>query len=526
MAIGMRRRWGNRLSTVRCTSARSYARWLIASLVWPLVCIVALGPVYTAAGTMVVRRGGVPHVEPGRSAHESDRARETVKTPEERERDRKLKAGVAKARAKREQHETRQEQHEKERRYLGGDTEGFGDDHRMLVTLTDGRLQFRSNIRGTDTRYAERISEPTLVSLARDHLNAAGVWVSDKDISEKTTFYVDEATFERVDLDLGAARRVFIVPDWGREEPWPVVPLVNGKVEAAVQLSRGLYIRAKQFAMRSAFARWESTEFDSRDLRLLSLVNNSETADAIADSALRNRSIKFDVRLESVPEKQQRLEKLFGREEGHFLVVLGHIEKEEFVTWSESGEELLRVAVAKLEEMAKKHDVRLMLLGCNSAKVSGSTGVAGKFNTIDAVRRLGDALSAKTVSDFLALLCCESVGGTTGEKEVLSLVISEDSTFVSRSRGWRDEYVIDVDVRVSVHEHRYEGKGIRAIRVQNVAVIRLPTITMQEREPDSITLALFRWAWTGFLYGFAAIIVWGILRKTWQFVIEVKERFL
>jgi hypothetical protein len=130
---------------------------------------------------------------------------------------------------------------------------------------------------------------------------------------------------------------------------------------------------------------------DPKAVTLLDLTGDTSTAVAIRDSStLGKRS-----RLEGQVEVQGLGRSI--RATTRTLIVLGHIEGTDFVV----GDSHERIALQTFTELAGKRDLHLILLGCNSARVAQKgSGVAGKFNSVDAVGRLASAMEAPNWGRF------------------------------------------------------------------------------------------------------------------------------
>lgn len=146
-------------------------------------------------------------------------------------------------------------------------------------------------------------------------------------------------------------------------------------------------------------ARLEMRPLDPQSLRLLSLFKDSDTVAAIHKSHVGRHAQE----LEPSSLELERLDALFSRLEGRVVILLGHVSHGDFVSEG-SGGTVHRIGVGEVEQVARKHDVFLLPLGCESAS-DASIGAAKPFNSIVAVQRISAASrGAKNLGDFLSSL--------------------------------------------------------------------------------------------------------------------------
>jgi hypothetical protein len=152
------------------------------------------------------------------------------------------------------------------------------------------------------------------------------------------------------------------------------------------------------------------------------------------------------------------MEKLFSRNSGGNVVIMGHAEQGRFVVKSADDKTGFSIDFGRIDDMAEKYNVQTIYLGCHSAEglqVSGSgVGVAEAFKTVDAARRLEQAYSkAKNMKDFLMELSTEGL-----------TVIVDQNAFVSTRKLTAGIYADMDDQKVRVAELGYVGNSVNAFR--------------------------------------------------------------
>ncbi len=360
---------------------------------------------------------------------------------------------------------------------------------RVYLSLKQGTLYFTSN-RSDEGFFVDRktieFERYDLVTLSRELSESLadspreGQPQSAEVVTEDSVFFVDPEIFRELNLDLGRARNVKVLATThiGNGElasSIDVVPLRNGKVEATIKLADGLYARIREPNHSRLISKLVAEPFRAGDFRILSLVVNSDTQAAIDQSKLKNNQVKAPLELGSAEQRLEGVKQLFAQHAGHLLVVLGHIESDSFVAVNDRNDELLRVPVRTMEQWATSYNVRLLSLGCNSAKPSNGAGVVGKFNSLDAVARLNRAISAETVGRFLELFCC-AASTTEAPKAVLPLIVSHALLRITSHLDG------DKDIRMTVTVH--ERTSDQSIVSKSIGTIALPAIRVVYRRPD------------------------------------------
>lgn len=153
-------------------------------------------------------------------------------------------------------------------------------------------------------------------------------------------------------------------------------------------------------------------KFNSNDVKVASLFIDSGTEKEIMKtSKVRSARLKGDSKS---LRSEEDLRKLFKEANGSTLILLGHVEGENYVIRTSKNVEQLKVSISKVREIARENDVVLIDIGCETTKSIKEQqigfGVMTKYNSVDAVKSLGIALTkSKTYLDFLENLSSKNL---------------------------------------------------------------------------------------------------------------------
>ena len=205
---------------------------------------------------------------------------------------------------------------------------------------------------------------------------------------------------------MGAAEKLYVLFD-GAPPPKPLTRInpIRGPPYVA-EYHPSLFVKVTSSAAPSQlFTKLEQRPFKSREIRLVSLLPDSATEAAIKSSGV----AKIREAIES-PSKDT-LQDLFRRNAGRVVVVLGHVEGENFVATDATGKNtLFSLALTEVEQMASSAGCDAVMLGCSSALAGTPVGVNKPFNPVDAVGRLDKALKAESYLDFVRTLSDDDMG--------------------------------------------------------------------------------------------------------------------
>ena len=176
--------------------------------------------------------------------------------------------------------------------------------------------------------------------------------------------------------------------------------------------------------------------------RLLSLVIDSGTDNVINKSPFLKR-ITVDMR-GGRGDWSVRLEEIMAKSRGKTLLILSHVANGSVVIEDAGGKAVFSMSLADLQNSAHKNNVNMVLFGCETTKLFSKTsaqiGIAGKYNTAFAAKRIAAALeSSKNAFEFLSSVSTEGLSvvvrsldwtETTGTAEVFA----QPMGFLDRAR--------------------------------------------------------------------------------------------
>ena len=312
-------------------------------------------------------------------------------------------------------------------RYIRPDTRSLRDMD-VYVTVRQDILYLHSNYvtRGFDvpTKIATESAEFDLLTLL---MNLVG---SEKrsGISEETLasqlssvrFYVSADFFRATKfepLNVEDAGHLFVVDDSGVARPTLLIPGDSGRSRVVMEFQPSLYKKPDDPASANLNNLYETRRFDRNDVRLLLLSVDSTTDALVKEKIPAANTISFDM------TSKESLERSLSNHRNKTVFPLGHIEGDAFVVRDAGNKVLFEIPLTELNDIAKKYDVTMFALGCNSAKATRTAGVLNTFNTVDAVHRFATAMSSsatyidffhKLASDDVFILLDDSLGGDPG----------------------------------------------------------------------------------------------------------------
>ncbi len=171
----------------------------------------------------------------------------------------------------------------------------------------------------------------------------------------------------------------------------------GGDSERLINVGEFYARRSNYSEVRTSLAMLVSAELPVR-VKILPLTTNVATWRELRANA---SSALVDEPLRSL----EGIERELRRDPGAVVVVLGHFENGAFVLRDAAGRQVLSASLDALFATALEAGVGLIPLGCYTA-ARGRGGSATRFNTLNAAKRLGNAVKAKTYIDMFS-----SIGG-------------------------------------------------------------------------------------------------------------------
>jgi hypothetical protein len=337
--------------------------------------------------------------------------------------------------------------HNQALRYVGPTTTDPSET-KIFISVENERLYLHSNFLtpGFDnpTKIATNNNRRDLPTLAYNIIGGE----SDSGVSPdafrrvfpQMHFYVDEKLFS--DLTFGQlafddSAHVQIIGSDGEARLTSVLTLSNGTKERIVKYGDNIFGHVGDEDGLGAYKHLRSNPFRQDDIRLLSLVLNTSTSNAIhAQIPEKNQIQAKDLTPEAIIS-------LLKEQQNRRVFILGHIEDGAFVTVDAAGRELLRMPISRLQEAAAANALQMFILGCHSASVS-KAGINAAFNTVDVVERFAKALSsAQTVAEFyeliagpdLTIVIDKSVTTKNGTENEMTMTVRRKATRVGGRRS-------------------------------------------------------------------------------------------
>jgi hypothetical protein len=292
-------------------------------------------------------------------------------------------------------------------RYIGHSTTSDPEQMQTFVAVKGKYLYMQSNYKAPGADNPAKLSSdedlPAGVSSALLNYLVSHDLSRSEDFKHSSVFIDSSALTSPYFEVFNDAENVQVIGSDGDVYKTATVSKLSGSPERVIIGSDDLYYEPNSFAQERQLNHLRSRKFDQTSVSVLSLVNNSETRQAVTSSIPSSNRIILD----STNPTQDDVINAIQAKRNKTIVVLGHIEGSSFVTYSTDGTAvLLSMPVDKLMSAAESENVQLFLLGCDSAS-SSDAGVIGTFNTVDAVTRLGTALRASTVGQFFAAMSPE-----------------------------------------------------------------------------------------------------------------------
>ncbi|MBV9924560.1 MAG: hypothetical protein JOZ96_05910 [Acidobacteria bacterium] len=331
------------------------------------------------------------------------------------------------------------------KQYTQSDVSEFSD-MRVYVTSKEGVLYIQTNYRPADNEYPLKLATKDAGfglsfyiknMLEQFELPTRGF---DRAYSKDMAVFVDQGLLSSSryrGLRFDDAGKVNIIDASGVARPTMRVPTAGGQTQLVMEFSPSLYARVTEADPGGFSSRYKSLGFRREDVRLLSLSTDSMTKALISEKIPAANRVEFDL------SSPAALEASLSAHGGTTVFALGHIEGSSFVTRDAGGKVAFTIPIAELESMAKKHNVTVFAFGCNSASATeGARGTLTAFNTVDAVGRFEQALSADnylTFFDKLAgpeifMLLDDSVLGAARERQALTVYARETEGAGGRAR--------------------------------------------------------------------------------------------
>lgn len=216
------------------------------------------------------------------------------------------------------------------------------------------------------------------------------------ELQNNVEFTIDPSFFNSSEfntLDLSSYNNIKIAcPDKISRQSFKIKD-ENGKIEYLVKYDDTIFIRIKNQNLNFIFSSTKKQRIDPNKIKIVSLIENSSTKELLTKN-FTDKTLPFDYK------SIEGFKELLLKNKGNRTIILGHIEKGNFVT-IESGKEIFKISIDLIETFAKENDLSLIILGCNSAQNGAGSGVLKKFNSIDVLNQLKNIVNVNNIETFL-----------------------------------------------------------------------------------------------------------------------------
>ncbi|WP_281559099.1 hypothetical protein [Thalassomonas sp. RHCl1] len=303
----------------------------------------------------------------------------------------------------------------------------------LYIELTENGPWYHSNYITPGFEHPTKIGREDIYDAQRAYNNIAITQeILDKDSSiigrlekayeENSTIYVDQSVLNSdgtSKIDFGRAKNLIAVDGKTGKQLSEIVKIDRTLGRKTLLTGRALgccfFVFPPHF-LKTLVAQLRSKLFNSKNVNIVSLVKDSATARAFKESKFLSKNVKQPDGLETKVALRNQIKDSRGKT----LIVVGHVEGKKFVTRDEAGNMVFDYDVADLHTLAKKNNVQLIALGCETAKnvdlATTGSGVVKKFNTVDAVSNLEAAFSSsKNYAEFFENLTSPDLMFVAGE---------------------------------------------------------------------------------------------------------------
>ncbi|MFZ3001891.1 MAG: hypothetical protein WA071_16315 [Undibacterium umbellatum] len=153
----------------------------------------------------------------------------------------------------------------------------------------------------------------------------------------------------------------------------------------------------------------KTVRFDATRLRIALMVQDSATRSHLAGNMLLSGHGRAEAINRETTELEPWIVSQLKKASGGTLLLLGHVEGNDYVVRSSNGAEAGRIPVRRANELALQYRVTLFNLGCKTAATLrdyDGIGVYDAFNSVHMLRSISKAIHSgpSTIADFLERL--------------------------------------------------------------------------------------------------------------------------
>jgi hypothetical protein len=192
---------------------------------------------------------------------------------------------------------------------------------------------------------------------------------------------IKELYIIRPNDSLHTTKRIKTANGW--ERVIEVHPGLNFAVKSSSELNNVFWLMEKKL--------------NKDDLRFISLFDSDDI-----DIVNNIDKVSGEFHIPSTQLQKQSLDSSFKKLSNKIVFIIGHIEDDAFVVRKADNSIAAKFDVADLEEVAQRHRVTLVLLGCQTAKVSRASGFVTPIRDTIIAQGITDALRAKNYGQMLS----------------------------------------------------------------------------------------------------------------------------
>lgn len=296
--------------------------------------------------------------------------------------------------------------------HVGGETKSMSD-MKVYVSAEGDQLYLHSNfLTGTSEVPTKLTTDEIKLGLSLLVYNLVGEQkysrVSQAEFRrglKDITYYVEQGTLtdpKFKSLGLDRMEKLLVVDSEGKARQTKKVN-GGGRTRLAMEFEPSLFRLVDDPNGPNLKSLYNSLSFRPGDVRLLPLTVDSMTVAAIGEKIPASNTVRFDL------SSAEALDRSLAAHRGTTVFALGHIENDAFAVKDAGNKVVFSITLAELEASAKRHNIKLFALGCNSADSTRTVGVLNVFNTLDAVHRYADALTATNYMQFFDKLAAEDI---------------------------------------------------------------------------------------------------------------------
>jgi hypothetical protein len=284
----------------------------------------------------------------------------------------------------------------------------------FVTKAPDGSLYAHSNFKSPNADYPTKVALKTqsidLETLFRNIIGRELAFTEPERlhaIHNTKARYILDSSLIRPDGSLGIEDRdAGHIDIWfrGEQEPTHTVRLENdrGPPGFAVEAADRLFVKLSGASPRGAFSALRDRSLSPADFVLWKFVDNSATDKALKEARLEPHLAA------PVDYASASIEQLFNSNQRKTIAVLGHFEAGAFVMNDSKGNEVARVQLTDLENLAARYNCTLLPLGCKVGN-EGAGGPLERFNTVELAKKLGVAVQQPNLLGFFQALAGEDL---------------------------------------------------------------------------------------------------------------------